>query len=213
MAALPLFLRSLQKEARPEPALSLTWPELEAALPDGGLPRGVVELSAPYALGGASTIAACAVRSAQARDVRAWCAWIDPEASLYAPGLHARGIDLARLFVIRPARKDLQPIALKCVISSAFDVVVVDLDPIGKAGTRKRNDALFVRKLALGAEKAGTTVLLLVDASAKKSEPWPTTLRLELERTPKSVWVRIGKDRHGRASTSKTRIRMELLHG
>jgi hypothetical protein len=171
-----------------------------------------VELSASNALGGATTIASCAVRAAQARDPRTWCAWFDPEASLYAPGLHAREVDLGRLYVVRPTRKDLQRIALKCTSSGAFHVIAIDIDPIGARGTRKKNDALFVRKLALAAEKVGATVLLLTDADAKKSEPWPVALRLELEREPGALFVRIGKDRHGRSNLAKTRVRMELLH-
>ena len=55
--------------------LALDWPELDAALPDGGLPRGVVELAAPRALGGGASIALAAVRAAHARNARAWCAW------------------------------------------------------------------------------------------------------------------------------------------
>src|ERR1700676_3039038 len=82
--------------------LSLDWPELDAALPDGGLPRGVVELAAPRALGGSASIASAAVRAAHARSPRAWCAWVDPESTLYAPGLVGAGVDLDRLLVVRP---------------------------------------------------------------------------------------------------------------
>src|SRR3954470_13038761 len=86
--------------ARPV-GLALGWPEVDALLPDGGFPRGVVELSTPRALGGATTVALAAVRAAQAKDPRAWCAWIDPEATLYAPGVARAGVDLARLLVVR----------------------------------------------------------------------------------------------------------------
>src|SRR5437867_12631025 len=76
-------------------ALRLGWRELDEALPDGGLPRGVVELASPRAIGGGSAIALSAVRAAQARDARAWCAWIDPEGTLYARGVAMAGVDLA----------------------------------------------------------------------------------------------------------------------
>src|SRR2546421_6298879 len=89
-----------------EAPLVLGWPELDAALPDGGLPRGVVELAAPRALGGGTSIALAAMRAAHARDARAWCAWIDPEATLYAPGVAAAGVDRARLLVVRPPREE-----------------------------------------------------------------------------------------------------------
>jgi hypothetical protein len=48
-------------------ALALSWPELDDVLPDGGLPRGVIELSAPRALGGSTSVALAAVRAGQAR--------------------------------------------------------------------------------------------------------------------------------------------------
>lgn len=177
---------------------------------DGTLPSGVIELSSALSLGGATSVAAVAIAAAHARDPRAWCAWIDPEATLHAPGLAQRGVDLARLLVVRPERRDVQRIAIKTVASGAFDAVVVDVDPVGILGIRKRKDALFVRKLALGSEKSGASVLLLVDSLAKKSEPWPVALRLELERSPDSIFVRVGKDRHGRIMLAKARFPMEL---
>lgn len=187
-----------------EGALALGWPTLDEALPDGGLPRGVVELRAPRALGCATSIAIAAVRAAQRKSPKAWAAWVDAEASLYAPGLAQRGVDLARLVVVRPEREDLARVATKAVASCAFDVVVVDADAVGgdaRVGRRTRRvDALFVRRLALGAERAGATVLLISDALAPRREPWPVALRLELARdaTDDAVVVRIGKERHGR---------------
>ncbi|HRI67318.1 MAG TPA: hypothetical protein PK156_23910, partial [Polyangium sp.] len=68
---------------------------VDEALPEGGLPRGVVvELSAPQGLARATTLALalCASAQAQARhrsseDTQgAWCAWLDPTATLFAPG-------------------------------------------------------------------------------------------------------------------------------
>jgi hypothetical protein len=44
----------------------------------------------------------------------------------------------------------------------------------------------------------------------KKSEPWPVALRLELERDPDSLFVRVGKDRHGKIMLAKARIPLEL---
>lgn len=177
---------------------------------DGSLPSGVIELFAPRALGGATLLSARAISLAHARDPRAWCAWIDPEANLHAPGLLQQGVDLARLLVVRPDRKDVQRIAIKTAASGAFDVVAIDVDAVGLPGQRKRKDALFVRKLALGAEKSGAIVILHVDSLAKKSEPWPVALRLELERDPDSLSIRVGKDRHGKLVLAKTRIAMGL---
>jgi hypothetical protein len=80
-------------------------------------------------------------------------------------------------------------------------------------------DALFVRRLALGAERSGSTVLLLSDAHAQRREPWPVALRLELERDTVAeegraglrgaVLVRVGKERHGRVGHGPTRVPLE----
>jgi recombination protein RecA len=184
---------SVGLEASP-PALPLPdWPELAAALPDGAFPRGVIELTSSRALGGATSVALAAVRAGQSRGKDAWCAWVDAEGSLYAPGVFAAGVDLGRLLVVRPDRAQLGRVAVKTVSSGAFEVVVVDVDLI-------RNPELFVRKLALAAEPCGTTVLLITDASRPRAAPWPVALRLELSRPDaRSLSVRVTKEKRGRA--------------
>lgn len=178
--------------------LVLAWPGLEAVLPDGGLPRGVVELSAPRALGGATSIALAATRAGQARGKCAWCAWIDPEGSLHAPGVMAAGVDLARMLVVRPPRAELPRVALKVVASGAFEVIAIDL------GSPPKSEVL-ARKLALAAEPGGSTVVLLTDATRPRPVPWPVSLRLELSRPDvRRLAVRVAKDRRGRVGPAKT---------
>jgi recombination protein RecA len=209
---------ALQEEAAaPAPSLSLAWPGLGDVLPDGGLPRGVVELTSPRALGGGTSVALAAVRAGQARAPAAWCAWIDPEGTLHAPGVFASGVDLARMLVVRPPRSQLGRVAVKLVGSGAFEVVVVDADPIPGARstaeelrpkaskTRAWAPEVLVRKLALAAEPGGTTVLLLTDASRPRAAAWPVALRLELGRPSRSrLVVRVGKDRRGRVGLAKS---------
>jgi len=198
----------------PVQALDLGWAELGAALPDGGLPRGVIELSAPGALGGATSVALAAVRAGQARAPGAWCAWMDPEGTLHAPGLVASGVDLARLLVVRVPRAELPRVAVKVVASGAFEVVVVDVDVVGGAGASARAEAgkgrrgwppeVLVRKLALAAEPSGATVLLSTDATRPRAVPWPVALRLELSRPGAgTLSVRVGKDRRGRTGAAR----------
>src|SRR5271166_6019024 len=82
----------LEASFRTPPLLPLPhWPELEAVLPDGGLPRGVVELASLRFLGGATSVALAAVRAGQSRGEHAWCAWVDAAGSLHAPGVVAAG--------------------------------------------------------------------------------------------------------------------------
>jgi hypothetical protein len=200
----------------PSRSLVLSWPGLEEVLPDGGLPRGVVELAAPHALGGSTSIALAAVRAGQERAGGAWCAWIDPERTLHAPGVVARGVDLARMLVVCPPRALLGRASLKIVAVGAFEVVVVDFDAISNATPHRPRDVVtgkkkawasevLVRKLALAAEEGGTTVLLLTDATRKRAVPWPVALRLEMTRPSRSeLSVRIAKDRRGRVGVAKT---------
>ncbi len=195
--------------ARP---LHIAWPGLGEVLPDGGFPRGVVELTAPRSLGGATSLALASVRAGQARGRDAWCAWVDPEASLYAPGVLRAGVDLTRLLVVCPDRGSFGRTAVKVVQSGAFEVVVLDVDAIGGAPAVPTKPAkktiapeVLVRKLALAAEPSGTTVLLLTDSTRHRAVPWPVALRLELERPRQAeLSVRIAKDRRGRVGVAAT---------
>jgi len=210
-------------------ALALGWPELDAALPEGGIPRGIVELASPHALGGSTSVALAVVRAAQAKDPRTWCAWLDPESTLYAPGMVMAGVDLARLLVVRPPRAELGRIAVKVAAAHACDVIVIDMDPVpgaevsakGQAGQgtarprRKRAwpADVLVRKLALYAEDAGVSILLLTDSLAPRAVPWPVALRLELSRGPDTLALRVAKDRRGKSGLAKTSIPLSTCPG
>jgi recombination protein RecA len=195
--------------ARP-PSLALGWPEVDALLPDGGLPRGVVELSTPRALGGATSVALAAVRAAQAKDPRAWCAWIDPESTLYAPGAAYAGVDLSRLLVVRPPRAEMARVAVKTCASRGLEIVVVDFDPIlasgfklQASGKRRVPDATIIRRLALAAEEAGATVILLTDSRSPRAA-LPVARRIEMSRTSTDdLSMRVAKDRFGRIGLAR----------
>jgi len=206
--------------------LALSWPGLNTLLPDGGLPRGVVELAAPRALGGSTSLALEAVRAGQSRAKNAWCAWIDPEATLHAPGVVAAGVDLARMLVVRPPRLQLGRVAVKVTGAGAFEVVVVDFDALpgalsgersktGVGGGKKKkawSPEVLVRKLALAAESSGTTILLLTDLTRPRAIEWPVALRLELSRSNRNdLAIRVAKDRRGRIGVVKTLPFLPLL--
>ena len=210
--------------------LSLDWPELEHVLPDHGLPRGVVEIASPITKqgamrGGATTISLSAVRAVHASDPHAWCAWVtEANASpLYAPAVAQAGVDLDRLLVVRPQSADLARTVVKIASSGAFDLVVVDapagLDgrlslssyssahspnspsPRARGGAGRVDGSVVVRKLALAAEEKGTTFIILPSVFTSRSVPWPVALRIEVERRPEAIAVRVTKDRRGRASS------------
>lgn len=217
--------------------LELGWPEFERALPDRGLPRGVVEIAArsrpssrgalhrcPESMrGGATTIAVAAMRSVHATDAQAWCAWVTPSDPnvpvLYAPALVQANVDLDRLLVVCPPLQALARTVVKIVTSGAFSIVVIDLPhrhdlsggkatrasckgmDDGRMGVRYDSAAIVVRRLALAAEECGTTSLLLTSALTPRSVPWPVTMRIEVERRPDTLSIRVTKDRRGVAAS------------
>ncbi|MEO8796413.1 MAG: recombinase A [Polyangiaceae bacterium] len=211
---------STRETERDESTSPLDWAELAAVLPDGAFPRGVVELSSPFALGGVTRVAFSAVRTEQAK-AETFCAWLDPFETLYAPGAAWAGVDLTRLFVVRPPVSELGRIAVKLVRSGAFAVTVVDVDDIlsdrnaspssrssdsrtfgsrtfGRAKRGEKAMHVVVRKLALAAEETTSTVLLITDSKKPHDVPWPVAMRLELERRPYELGVRVAKERFGR---------------
>lgn len=172
--------------------------------------------------GGATTIALSAIRSIHAADPQAWCAWITPEGTpmLYAPQVAQAGVDLDRLLVVRPDPASLARTVVKVAASGAFDLVVVDalagLDgklagptphPFPRTKTkapapRRVDGSVVVRKLALASEEKGTGFILLTNMYASRPVPWPVALRLEVERRPEAIAVRVTKDRSGRAHST-----------
>jgi hypothetical protein len=190
------------------------WNELDAALPDGGFPRGVIELSAPRGLGGATSIALAAIRGAQKRDARAFCAWVDCEETLYAPGVAKAGVDLDRLLVVCPPTKDAGRIAAKVADARACEVVVVDLPAsslrgVGRGQEKALRPEVLVRKLALAAEQGGASIFLLTDAQMSKDLPWPVALRLELGAGMGHITVKVAKDRRGRVGQATVLVPMK----
>ena len=212
----PVFSQAGVRFARPAEGpvqgLSFGIAELDALLPDGGLQRGsVVELCAAGegALGTSLGLAACAQAQAQARargGSTPWCAFIDPSATLYGPGVAATGVELARLLVVRPPLAALSRVALRLAESEAFAVVVVDLTGVvGERvsvplGTWPR----VVRRLAMAIEGTGHSVLLLTREADRRPLPLPVAQRLEVSRpAADKLLVRVAKDQRGRVSSPR----------
>jgi recombination protein RecA len=216
----PAFSQAGVRFARPaegtNPApsgLSFGIAELDALLPDGGLPRGsVVELcgAGEGALGTSLALAACARAQAEARERGGrtpWCAFIDPSGTLYGPGVAAAGVDLARLLVVRPPLAALSRVALRLAESEAFAVVVVDL--AGVVGERVHVPLgtwpRVVRRLALAIEGTGHSVLLLTREADRRPLPLPVAQRLEVSRPSlDKLLVRIAKDQRGRVASARS---------
>jgi len=189
--------------------LPLGLEELDRVLPDGGLLRGgVVELSVKGGSGLATAVALSACRAAQEEARRfggavPWCAFVDPSATLYAPGVVQAGVALDRLLVVRPQLEALSRVALRLVESQAFAVTVIDT--AGMPGA-ELNVALgtwprVVRRLSMALEGSAGVVLLVTDAAAARPLPLPVAMRIELGRPAQDqLSLRIAKDKHGRVS-------------
>jgi recombination protein RecA len=190
---------------------------LAEVLPDGGFPRGgVVELMAPHNLGQGMSIAlaACAASQAEGRargGESSWCAFLDPDETLYAPAVQASGVCLERLLVVRPPRHLVARVALRIAASHVCSVIVIDVSGIpGAASCQQslapRSESLgawpkIARKLALAVEKSQTTVFLLTDRDAPRPLSLPVAMRLELESLrEKLLSIRIVKEKYGRVA-------------
>jgi len=196
-------------DATGSPPLPTGLPELDAALPDGGLPSSaVVELCSPSGLGRITGVALSTCATAQRRGKESatgeegWCAWIDSSSSLYAPGLARAGVDLDRLLVVRPDPADIARVAVRLVQSRIFSVVVVDRASVPGAElgpTRSIRWNIVVRRLALAAEQAATSILLLSTTATAQRQALPVAMRLELDRPGLDrLRLRIAKDKRGR---------------
>ena len=214
----PNKLRIVRKYGGPSQPLLLSlarpW---KRSFPMEGSPAGSLSCRHRACTGGSTSMALlAAVRAGQERSGNAWCAWVDPERTLYAPGVVAAGVDLVRMLVVNAARAELGRAAVKLVGAGAFEVkVVIDFDaaiPHAEKRTggepRKRRawpPEVLVRKLShLSRESSGATVLLLTDALRHRATPWPVTLRLEMTRPSRTeLSVRVAKDRRGRSGVAK----------
>lgn len=227
-----------------ERVLALGIPELDASLPHGGLLQGAVtELQVRGSGGAATSLALCVCRAAQAASSpwqlpresgasrespvsrasevsRAWCAFIDPSASLFAPGVARLGVDLGRLLVVRPNFDAVERIAVRIAEARAVAMLVIDLrgalgsrsNPRGTSraqyphpqrhhSQRSHNWQSVVRRLALAVKNLPAGVLLITDAESPRALPLPVAMRLELSRVSAShLEVRVAKERTGRVS-------------
>lgn len=198
--------------------LALGVPELDEALPQHGLPHGsVIELQVRGAGGAATSFSLCACRAAQRAEAqwraqsssavgRQWCAFIDPSASLFAPGAARLGVDLGRLLVVRPDAEAVERTAMRIVEAKAVSLLVVDLrGALGEVHMSSPRWQRTARRLALAVKPLATSVLLITPAEPRPALPLPVAMRIEFARAAAdSFEIRIGKERTGRVSSPRT---------
>ena len=190
---------------------------LSDVLPEGGFPRGaVVELASPANLAHGASIALAACAASQDESVRSgrdktWCAFLDPDHTLFAPALQEKGVALDRLLVLRPPRHLLARVAVQVASARIFSVIVVDVSGVPGASPRHlpRSESLeawskVARRLALSLEKTPTTLFLLTRAEAHRPLALPVSMRVELENVDAGkLAVRIAKDKYGRVTSPR----------
>lgn len=190
-------------------------PELDSLLPDHGIVRGgVVELAVSGASGVATTLALAAIRSVQAEartllaaEAVPWCAFVDASGTLYAPGVQAAGVDLARLLVVRPTAEAIGRVALKLAEPGVFPLVVIDtVGTLGKSlPATPESFGRVVRRLSMAVDGTSNSVLLLTDERVQRSLPLPVAQRLVIARPSlERLAVRVAKDRRGRVTPART---------
>lgn len=194
---------NLQEEAQAESSFSLG--DLDAVLPRSGLLRGgVVELSLARGAPGTSlALAACRAIQVQADRIGGaipWCAFVDPTATLHAPGVIRAGVRLDRVLVVRPPLAALPRTVLCLAKSAALELVIVDLMGVRGAPIHISLSPWprLVRRLALEVDGTRRSVLLLTETAAARTLPLPVAQRIEIERPLLDrLVVKVAKDRRG----------------
>jgi recombination protein RecA len=192
-------------------------PPLAGVLPEGGFPRGcVVELASPSNLGRGVSVALAACAASQEESLRAgrdkaWCAFLDPDQTLFGPAVQERGVSLDRLLVLRPPRQLLSRVAVQVAAARIFSVIVVDVSSVPGASSREHHRfesmetwSKVTRRLALSLEKTPTTLFLLTRSEAHRPVSLPVAMRLELENVDRErLLVRIAKEKFGRITSPR----------
>jgi protein ImuA len=170
--------------------------EVDAVLPGGGFPRGALsELAGGRASG--KTAVALSIFAALERHELA--AYVDGRAELYPPAAAERGVDLARLLVVRPGAPAPAPAtgratpdaraalwaAEALLASGAFAAVAIDVPVNAEIEGR---DAV-ARRLQAAAERGGAVGLWLSAGSGLRV---PAAVRVELVREGERIVARRG---------------------
>ena len=139
----------------PAPAGSPERESLAGLLADGRAQGTLVEISAPRSCG-RFALALSALAAATSAGEAA--ALVDLGDHLDPQGAQSAGVDLTRLFWVRPRRAKQAVAAAEMLLSTGFPLVVADFG-LSPRGARFLPDAVWVR-LARAAEARGATLLL-----------------------------------------------------
>jgi hypothetical protein len=181
----------------PDRVFSTGFPELDAILGPGGLPRGM-GLSLRGGLSSGQTTLALRL-AAEAQAGGAIVAWLDLAAAFDPVEAVARGIQPEWLVVLTPATPE-EGLAIAGALLSGrtVDLLVVDLPPRPEGAARFADR---LGRIAALARRAGITLLVLeppgLAASVAAAVGEGTGIRLELARR---AWIRLGRDVVGQST-------------
>ena len=176
----------------PLPGVPTGFAELDCELPGGGWPRGGLTELLPVrrGVGELSLLLPALARLSSAE--LAWLVCVAPPHSLYAPALHAAGVDLSRVLVASAPGRDAVWACVRSLAADGVGAVVVWLPDA---------QATALRRLQLAAE-ASRTLLFVFRPAACASQSSPAPLRLALEAAGEQLIVRLLKRRGGTQSAS-----------
>ncbi|HTY94747.1 MAG TPA: translesion DNA synthesis-associated protein ImuA [Steroidobacteraceae bacterium] len=154
------------------------FPELDARLAGGGWPRaGLVEILAAHLGSGELRLLLPLLADVTHRPQARWCTWIAPPLMPYAPALAARGVNLARMLVVRAPKSPAwapEWATEQALVCGACDVVLTWITQPLKPR--------IVRRLQLATQRGRTLAFLLRPWSARVAqEPSHALLRLGVE--------------------------------
>ena len=175
------------------PVVPTGFAELDAELPGGGWPAGVLTELLPEHEGIGEVRAlgpALARLSGQGR----WIAWIAPPHLPYAPALQAAGIDLGRVMIVRTRTGADTLWAIEQALQSNACGAVLGWP----GGTSRASAPSFaqLRRLQIAAEGSPALALMFRPPQAAH-EASPAALRLHLQSLQGELAVRIVKRRGG----------------
>jgi hypothetical protein len=173
--------------------VSTGFPELDAILGPGGVPRTAAVALRGAGSSGTTTLALRLVAETQGEGGIA--AWVDLARSLDPIEAVARGVNLEWLVALVPDDLD-EGLSMAAALLSArtVDLLVLDL-PVDRPRSPTRGLTERFSRLSALARRAGTLLVVLEPPLASKSlaeaTAGSTGLRLELEHRS---WIRLGRD-------------------
>jgi len=185
-----LLWRSDQRPVVAKSGLSTGHAALDAALRESGWPRGaLVELLMAQPGAGEMLLLAPVLAAIGASGL---CQiWIDPPFEVFAPGLSLRGIDLARLVIVRPADHNQMLWAFEQAVRSPGCGAVLCWSRAGRARYAQ------LRKLQVAAAERSCVGFILGHPRHAEAAS-PAALRLRLSAVPAGLHIEVLKQRGGR---------------